>query len=79
MYEYFVSYRSLKGVGMIRILTDKKIDSYDRVRDVRTEIIKDREKEIIITNFILLKKHKKWESSGSTTDLSDVPYTLTVS
>jgi hypothetical protein len=61
-YVYFIAYRTAYSGGSLEYITDKKIEDYDQINEVEDYIRKNLENcryDIVITNFILLRKEKE--------------------
>lgn len=55
-YEYFISYSHSKGHGNIQFSTNKKIDSFNHIKEIQENIqnINNHIDGIVINNFILI-------------------------
>ncbi len=55
---YFISYSFVRGFGCLEVSMNRKIESIDDLNEIKDGIEKDNErlKDVIIINFIELKK-----------------------
>ena len=55
-YTYFVTYQNTERTGSTEVVSNTKIDSVEKIRQIEAELSEKHNQTTCITNFMLLKR-----------------------